>query len=189
MKKYVKSANEGTRSPYEGLRDSSCPYRYVLKHGIGPGTIPKDVKIGKVVDGDYYDQIYIDRPLTSEELQQYDIPPEWEIGRYIKEDTDITPPYDDFDDFDEDPYSRYAELAHKSVLDADGFLNDYTLYKDRETDEYFCMFGDNELYPPDPAYADMEFGTNESEAYAWFESYTGIDSDDTDGPAFWGYDL
>jgi hypothetical protein len=36
------------------------------------------------------------------------------------------------------------------------------------------MFGDNELYPPDPAYADMEFGTNESEARAWFEDYNGF---------------
>lgn len=111
-------------------------------------------------------------------------------GNIVKSSSVVKAAYDDFDDFDEDPYSRYAELAHKSVPDADGFLTDYTLYKDRETGEYFCMFGDNELYPPDPSYADMEFETNESEAYAWFESYTGFaDEDDTDGPAFWGYDL
>lgn len=79
MKKYVKSAN---------VPEESYPYRYVMKHGTGPGTIPKDVKVGKVIDDDFYSQIYINRPLTEDELSYYDIPHEWEVGRYIDETPD-----------------------------------------------------------------------------------------------------
>ena len=63
--------------PFESKRDSSCPYWYITKHGIGPGTLPKDVKVGKVEDLDnYYTIIYIDRPLSMDELKYHDIYPE-----------------------------------------------------------------------------------------------------------------
>ena len=79
MKKYIKSFKT-----LEDKRDKTKGYKYVLKHGLGPGTIPRDVDIIKVEDGDYYDIVYLDRPLTKEELKLYDIPAEWEIDRYIK---------------------------------------------------------------------------------------------------------
>lgn len=247
MKRYIKSFKT-----LEDKRDKTKGYKYVLKHGLGPGTIPRDVDIIKIEDGDYYDIVYLDRPLTKEELKFYDIPPEWEINRYVRESTDIEASHDDIDYFgqaaaekygdmifdrlygsyiskakdradrplgiewtadwlgidmwdllealegmchdgrarevndstyligedigyDEDEEdSRYILVATKSVEDADGFLTDYTLYKDSKTGEFFCMFGDTELYPPDPDYADMEFETNESEARAWFEDYNGF---------------
>jgi len=63
--------------PYESKRDSKCPYWYIFKHGIGPGAVPDDVKIGKVKDLDnYYCIVWIDRPLSDEELKYYDIYPE-----------------------------------------------------------------------------------------------------------------
>jgi hypothetical protein len=63
--------------PWESKRDSKCPYWYITKHGIGPGTLPKDVKIGKYKDLDnYYTVIWIDRPLSTDELKYYDIYPE-----------------------------------------------------------------------------------------------------------------
>ena len=53
------------------------PYRYITKHGIGPGTLPKDVKLVKWEDLDnFYTAIWTDRFLTTNELQQYDIYPE-----------------------------------------------------------------------------------------------------------------
>lgn len=53
------------------------PYRYLTKHGIGPGTLPKDVKLVKWEDLDnYYTAIWTDRFLTTAELKQYDIFPE-----------------------------------------------------------------------------------------------------------------
>ena len=63
--------------PWESKRNSKCPYWYITKHGIGPGTLPKDVKIGKYKDLDnYYTVIWIDRPLSTDELKYYDIYPE-----------------------------------------------------------------------------------------------------------------
>lgn len=54
------------------------PYRYLTKHGIGPGTLPKDVKLVKWEDLDnYYTAIWTDRFLTTKELKDYDIYPEY----------------------------------------------------------------------------------------------------------------
>lgn len=75
---------------------------------------------------------------------------------------------------DVDKDDRYEFIDQKSVQDSDGFYTDYTLYYDKETDNWFCMFGDDELYEPDPAYADMEFEGNEEAAREWFDSYTGF---------------
>ena len=53
-------------------------YRYITTHGIGPGTLPKDVEVFKTEDiNGGKIAMYISRPLTSEELKQYDIKPEW----------------------------------------------------------------------------------------------------------------
>lgn len=53
------------------------PYRYITKHGIGPGTLPKDVNLVKWEDLDNYrTAIWTDRFLTTQELEDYDIYPE-----------------------------------------------------------------------------------------------------------------
>ena len=66
--KYVKASRE---YPGEG-------YRYLTKHGTGPGTLPKDVTLLKSEDlPHWFTAIYLDRFLTSKELKQYDIYPEW----------------------------------------------------------------------------------------------------------------
>lgn len=53
-------------------------YRYVTLHGLGPGTLPKDAKLLDWEDlPNYKTAIYLDRPLTTEELKFYDIKPEW----------------------------------------------------------------------------------------------------------------
>lgn len=76
-------------------------------------------------------------------------------------------------------YDKWDELSKKQVRDSDGFFTDYTLYHNPFTDQYICMFGDSDVYQPDPDYADFECDTEE-EAYEWFNSYTGIDDDDDD---------
>ena len=49
-------------------------YKYILKHGFGPGTIPSDVNVISFKDLDNYKtEIVIDRPLTAKELEKYDI--------------------------------------------------------------------------------------------------------------------
>ena len=63
------------------IRAASCPgegYRYLTKHGIGPGTLPRDVTLLKSEDlPNYFTAIYLDRFLTKDELDRYDIYPEW----------------------------------------------------------------------------------------------------------------
>ncbi|MCM1226406.1 MAG: hypothetical protein NC320_03145 [Clostridium sp.] len=64
-------------SPFESKRNADRPYMYFTKHGIGPGTLPKDVNLVNWEDlDDYMTVIYVDRPLSTKELDHYDIIPE-----------------------------------------------------------------------------------------------------------------
>lgn len=48
-------------------------YQYVLRHGLGPGTIPNDVQIIDNHEDGYKDVVTLDRMLTPEEMDEYDI--------------------------------------------------------------------------------------------------------------------
>ena len=74
--------------------------------------------------------------------------------------------------WDEDD-SEWIRLNRKHVLDSDGFYTDYTLYTNGH--EYICMFGDEDVYGPDPDYADFSTDSEE-EAMEWFDSY-GLEED------------
>ena len=74
--------------PYESKRDSSFPYMYVLTHGFGPGTLPRGVKVGRVEDYKGYTIVWLDRPLSNDELNQYDIPAETYLRKYLGNDID-----------------------------------------------------------------------------------------------------
>lgn len=79
------------------------------------------------------------------------------------------------DDLDNIGYGDWQEIDHKNVLDSDGFYTDYTLYTDGDT--YIAMFGDKDIYGPDPDYADAEFDDEDS-AREWFDCYNGFDEED-----------
>lgn len=85
MKRYIKSSSER-------------PYLYIFKHGIGPGTLPRDVEVIKTKDlPNYYTAVWLDRFLTTDELRQYDIPSETRINElldrigYCQKDGDVVP--------------------------------------------------------------------------------------------------
>lgn len=60
-------------------------YRYITKHGLGPGTLPKDVHLLHAEDlPNWKTAIWLDRFLTTDELKYYDIYPEW-----IQSSTDV----------------------------------------------------------------------------------------------------
>lgn len=73
--------------------------------------------------------------------------------------------------------SEWQEVRSKYVTDSDGFQTDYTWYTNGDT--HIFMFGDKELYGPNPDYADWEAET-EAEAQEWFDSYHGFDDDEDD---------
>lgn len=52
-------------------------YRYITNHGVGPGTIPEKTYIRSEELTGGKTAIYLNRPLTVEELKKYDIKPEW----------------------------------------------------------------------------------------------------------------
>lgn len=71
MKLYIKS-------------NSNSGYLYIFKHGVGPGTIPKDVAFLREKDlPNGYTAVWLDRFLTADELKAYDIPSETEINYYL----------------------------------------------------------------------------------------------------------
>lgn len=56
---------------------SNKGYLYLTKHGIGPGTLPRDVNLLKSKElSRYITAIWLDRFLTTKELDYYDIYPE-----------------------------------------------------------------------------------------------------------------
>lgn len=72
-------------SPFDSKRDKERPYLYITKHGIGPGTIPKDVELIKYEDiDDNYTVIWLDRPLSTKELEYYDIYPETRNDKLLR---------------------------------------------------------------------------------------------------------
>lgn len=62
---------------------------YFTTHGLGPGTIPKDLKLLQVIEAINGDYICLDGVLNTSELQKYDIiekaPREFElVEQYLK---------------------------------------------------------------------------------------------------------
>lgn len=56
----------------EGIHGSTGTV-YRLRHGYGPGTLPKDVDVLDLREDGRYDLVELDRELTPEELDYYDI--------------------------------------------------------------------------------------------------------------------
>lgn len=92
----------------------------------------------------------------------------------------ITSSFGIYDDEDEEEDPDWEYVKSKSVRDSDDFMTDYTMYRNKHDGTYIFMFGDNEIYLPDPLHADYTCET-EAEAEEWFDSYTGFeDAEDGD---------
>lgn len=84
MKKYIKSYTADELKAQLGDNYPQGGYLYILKHGIGPGTIPRDVTVVKTKDlPNYYTAVWLDRFLSADELKEYDIPSETDINKYL----------------------------------------------------------------------------------------------------------
>ena len=81
--------------------------------------------------------------------------------------------------YDEDVMQDWELLSKKSVPDSDGFLTEYSLYRSTDGSMFICMFGDSDIYEPDPNYADYETD-DEDTAWEWFNNYTGFADDEDD---------
>lgn len=74
---------------------------------------------------------------------------------------------------------KYQRIISKQVMDSDGFYTDYTMYYNPDEDNYFFIFGDEDVYGPDPYNADWTCDTNE-EATEWYNNYTGFEDEGLD---------
>ena len=111
-------------------------YMYITKHGIGPGTLPKDVKLLDAQDLDnYMTAIWLDRFLTTKELEYYDIYPEtsWQHKEYSKGimpiDSAIVLENDHIDDTSDD-YLKMIRKNAKKMAKRDGY--NYLIIKDKD---------------------------------------------------------
>lgn len=71
----------------------------------------------------------------------------------------------------------WEEVQSKLVADSNGFMTDYTMYRNINTGEYVFVFGDKDIYRPEDGYFDWECET-EQEATEWFDNYNGFDDFD-----------
>lgn len=74
---------------------------------------------------------------------------------------------------------KYVKIDSKRVKDSDGFYTDYTMYYNPDEDNFFFIFGDEDVYGPDPDYADWTCDTDD-EAIEWYDNYNGFEDEDLD---------
>ena len=74
--------------------------------------------------------------------------------------------------------TTWIKLAQKQVPDFDGFYTDYTMYISDDGTSYIFMFGDEDIYGPDPEYADYEC-SDWNEASEWWNDYNGFEDDNS----------
>lgn len=83
-------------------------------------------------------------------------------------------------DINERLNNMFTEVKTKQVYDSDGFLTDYTMYKD-EDGNYIFIFGDRDLYTPDNTDPDWKIEASdkaEKLSNEWFEDYEGFEEQD-----------
>lgn len=169
---------------YQWLDDELNDKKLLAGYGPGNYTITGTIDIKLSVSGVEYDEDYdgpdedgdpiIDTTYYTDnaesELVSFTVSnlSVTGAGEQVTSGTDIVVAADDI---------GWQELRTKQVLDSDGFTTDYTLYVSDDGSQFICMFGDRDVYEPDPNYADWE-GSSQEDAYEWFDNYNSEYDDD-----------
>ena len=146
MKRFRHSANASV--------DTGMSYWYLFKHGLGPGTMPKGVNVLKVIEDGWKDYVLLDKMLTTEELNEYEIKEATPPDELLAENG-----YSSLEETYEDVTS--AEAIEGDVKMSDGTASNYqsfmawynslTNYQKLGVDDY----ADEHNYPE---YQDCTFG-------------------------------
>lgn len=100
------------------------------------------------------------------------------LSRYANIEEKVTKSFtESIDDILNDNTSIFTEVDSKRVQDSNGFMTDYTMYKNNEDGTYVFVFGDKDMYTPDDGDFDWEAETEE-QAREWFDNYTGFEDED-----------
>ena len=141
MKRYIKSDSAADVIRQNQTRPEGG-YLYIFKHGIGPGTLPRDVEVIRTKDlPNSYTAVWTDRWLTTSELKEYDIPSETEINRYLdrigycQKNGDVVPC---------DEVSEWDDVICSTVMaSTNGSTGDFTVIQEIYGDGYVYMTEDN----------------------------------------------
>lgn len=102
-------------------------YRYITNHGIGPGTLPDGVYIRSEDLDNNKTAIYLNRPLTDEELKKYDIKPEWIQESTLNEDLE--------DEEDKEEEIEQTEEDLEDTLDSEENQEENPVEEESELDK------------------------------------------------------
>lgn len=73
-------------------------------------------------------------------------------------------------------------IDSKSIKDFDGFMTEYSMYKDNDSGRFVFVYGDSDIYTPEDENFDWECDSEE-EAREWFDNYNGFEDDIIDEAA------
>ena len=151
-------------------RDTSCKYDLTTMYESVSLTEDKKKELVKYIDAYDIDATnkFLGNEVSSQGLTEfYDDDFSDDLSYYYSEE-DIIDALNDV----------WEEIASKSVSDSDGFMTDYTMYRNINTGEYVFVFGDKDIYRPEDGYFD-HVEEDVSAAEEWFNSYQGlIEGDD-----------
>lgn len=107
--------------------DTGMCYWYLFKHGLGPGTMPRGVNVLKVIVDGCKDYVLLDKMLTTEELNMYEIKEATPPDELLKEAgyNDISETYKEFGAATDvtldvpQPFNNWYEI------DTGDFVDDY----------------------------------------------------------------
>ena len=91
----------------------------------------------------------------------------------------ITDEWERLGSYEEEEKVEYEYIRSKSVQDSDGFMTYYAMYRQKGTDKYVFVYGDNSVYTADDGNFDYEC-EGETHANEWFNSY-GEEEEETKG--------
>lgn len=148
-------ADEPKKKPVKAAVDTGLDYWYFTRHGMGPGTIPKDVQVLDWYEEGYDTWMKLDKMLTTEELNEYDIqeqfPPKGAVTHNgeevnacdsIKAADEEVPYFHEFDGNVQEPKAselvRFRNRFYGDYLDSydqESVLNGWCFCVGREDDE------------------------------------------------------
>lgn len=157
----IESFNEAfDKEPHE--------FWYYTKHGLGPGTIPKDVNILDVKEDDNWGTyIKLDKVLTTDELNYYE----------LKEKEPLT------EDIDEQSFNKLKELAYEldDYIEDKVWVRDFWFDGQFDTTISFEIYGDWKHDHARFDYYASEWLDNKGLKYKMWETITDDDGSDSYG--------
>jgi hypothetical protein len=130
--------------------DTGMDYWYFTRHGLGPGTIPKDVTVLDTVEDGYDTWVLLDKMLTTAELHEFDLkeqcPPEGSVSNNgVKIECSLSlsgeDEYNGFD-FIENEEAVISAIAETLGVEEDIASIIYTWYDNESAWEDFSELGD-----------------------------------------------